>query len=92
MNKSDIAARVAGRTSLSIAQANDAVNAVFETIQQGLSEGDTVTLIGFGTFSTKTRAPRMGRHPRTGQSIAIAEARTPSFKAGKSLRDAVRSR
>lgn len=92
MNKSDIVARVAGRTSLSIPQANDAVNAVFEAIQQGLSDGDTVTLVGFGTFSTKKRAARTGRHPRTGQSIAIAAARTTSFKAGKSLRDAVCSR
>ena len=92
MNKSDIVARVAHRTSLSRAQAQDALNAVFEVIQDGLSNGDTITLIGFGTFSTKSRAARTGRNPRTGQRMAIAASKTPSFKAGKSLRDAVRSR
>ena len=91
MNKSDIVARVADRTSLSKAQAQDALNAVFEVIRDGLSNGDTITLIGFGTFSTKSRAARTGRNPRTGQRMAIAASKTPSFKAGKSLRDAVRS-
>ena len=92
MNKSDIVARVAGRTSLSKAQAQDALDAVLEVIRDGLSNGDTITLIGFGTFSTKSRAARTGRNPRTGQRLAIAASKTPSFKAGKSLRDAVRSR
>jgi len=92
MNKSDIVARVADRTSLPKAQAEDAVNAVFEAIRDGLSNGDTITLVGFGTFSTKSRAARTGRNPRTGQRMAIAASKTPSFKAGKSLRDAVRSR
>ena len=92
MNKSDIVARVADRTSLSRAQAQDALDAVLEVIRDGLSNGDTITLIGFGTFSTKSRAARAGRNPRTGQRLAIAASKTPSFKAGKSLRDAVRSR
>ena len=92
MNKSDIAARVASRTSLSKAQAHDAMNAVLEAIRDGLSDGETVTLIGFGTFSLKKRSARSGRNPRTGQDIAIAASTTPSFKAGKDLRDAVRSR
>ena len=92
MNKSDIAARVASRTSLSKAQAHDAMNAVLEAIRDGLSIGETVTLIGFGTFSLKKRSARSGRNPRTGQDIAIAASTTPSFKAGKDLRDAVRSR
>ena len=92
MNKSDMVARVADRTSLSRVQAQDALNAVLEVIRDGLSNGDTITLIGFGTFSTKSRAARTGRNPRTGQRMAIAASKTPSFKAGKSLRDAVRSR
>lgn len=92
MNKSDIVARVADRTSLSRAQAQDALDAALEVIRDGLSNGDTITLIGFGTFSTKSRAARTGRNPRTGQRLAIAASKTPSFKAGKSLRDAVRSR
>ena len=90
MNKSDIASRVANQTSLSKAQANAAVNAAFEAIQDALVTGNTVTLIGFGTFSTRVRAARTGRHPRTGQRMAIAASKTPSFKAGKALRDAVR--
>ena len=92
MNKSDIVARVADRTSLSRAQAQDALDAVLEVIRDGLSNGDTITLIGFGTFSTKSRAARTGRNPSTGQRLAIAASKTPSFKAGKSLRDAVGSR
>lgn len=90
MNKSGIAARVASRVSLSKAQANDAVNEVFEAIQDALASGETVTLIGFGTFSARNRAARTGRNPRTGQKIAVAASKVPSFKAGKALRDAVR--
>ena len=92
MNKSDIVARVADRTSLSMAQAQDALNAVLAVIQDGLANGESVTLTGFGTFSTKSRTARMGRNPRTGEPMAIPACKTPSFKAGKSLRVAVRSR
>ena len=92
MNKSDIVARVADRTSLSMAQAQDALNAELAVIQDGLANGDSVALTGFGTFSTRSRTARMGRNPRTGVPMAIATCKTSSFKAGKTLRDAVRSR
>ena len=90
MKKSDIVAHVANRVSLSKAEASQAVNAVFEVIQDTLERGESVAVTGFGTFSTKSRPARTGRNPRTGESIAIAASTVPSFKAGKTLRDAVR--
>ena len=90
VKKSDIVAHVANRVSLSEAETNEAVNAVFEVIQDTLERGESVAVTGFGTFSTKSRPARTGRNPRTGESIAIAASTVPSFKAGKTLRDAVR--
>ena len=90
MRKSDIAAHVADRVSLSKAQAEGAVNALIEAIRGALANGEKVSLAGFGTFSTRSRPARRGRNPRTGESIAIAATKTPSFKAGKALRDTVR--
>ena len=90
MTKSDIVAHVASRVSLSKAEANETVNAVFEAIQEALARGEPVAVAGFGTFSTKSRPARTGRNPQTGDSVAIAASRAPAFKAGKTLRDAVR--
>ena len=90
MRKSDIAAHVAGRVSLKKGQAEGAVDAVFEAIRDALADGDTVSVRGFGTFSTKSRPARMGRNPRTGESVAIAASKAPSFKAAKALRDGLR--
>ena len=89
MNKSDLAARVAAQASMYRAHAAAAVNTLFSTIADAPAGGETVTIAGFGTFSTKTRPVRQGRNPRTGESIAIAASKRPSFKAGKTLRDAV---
>ena len=90
MRKADIAAEVAGRASLTKAQAKSAVNAVFDVIRDALAHGDTVSVTGFGRFSTKSRPARTGRNPQTGESIAIAASKAPSFKAGKALRDELR--
>ena len=90
MRKSDIAAYVAEQDSLSKAEAERAVNALLEAIRDALASGETVSLPGFGTFSTRSRAARQGRNPATGEPIDIAASKTPSFKAGKALRDAVR--
>ena len=90
MRKSDIAVQVAGRTPLTKAQAKSTVNAVFEVIQDALANGDTVTVTGFGSFSTKSQSARTGRNSRTGESIAVAASKAPSFKAGKALRDELR--
>ncbi|MDE0034173.1 MAG: HU family DNA-binding protein [Deltaproteobacteria bacterium] len=86
MGKADLAVEVSGRASLTKAQAKSAVDAVFDIIQDALTNGDTVSVTGFGRFSTKSRAARTGRNPRTGESVAIAASKTPSFKAGKALR------
>ena len=89
MKKSDISSHVASQASLPKASADAAVSAVFGAITDALAREETVTIAGFGTFSTKRRPARQGRNPRTGESIAIAASIVPSFKAGKSLRDAV---
>ena len=89
MKKSDLSARVAAEASLSTADADTAVNAVLGSIRDALARGETVSVPGFGTFSVKDRPARQGRNPRTGESIAIAASKVPSFKAGKTLRDAV---
>ena len=90
MTKRELAAHVATRTSLSKSDADAAVSAVFSAIADALASGETVTITGFGVFSARSRPARPGRNPRTGETITIAASTTPSFKAGKTLRDAVR--
>ena len=90
MNKRELAAHVAVRMSLSKSDADAAVSAVFSVIADALASGETVTIAGFGAFSTRSLPARTGRNPRTGESIAIAASSAPSFKASKTLRDAVR--
>ncbi len=89
MNKTDLVDAVASGADLSKANAANAVDAVFDAITNALSNGDSVSLIGFGTFSVSDRAARAGRNPRTGETINIAATRLPKFKAGKGLKDAV---
>ena len=90
MRKPDIAARAAEPDSLSKAEAERAVNVLLKAIRGALASGETVSLAGFGTLSTRSRAARQGRNPATGERIDIAASKTPTFKAGKALRDAVR--
>ena len=90
LNKSELSSQVADQASLSKGQASDVVDAVFSAIADALARDESVAIPGFGTFSTKARAAREGRNPRTGESIAIAASKSPSFKAGKTLRDAMR--
>ena len=89
MNKSDIGDRLAGRLGLNKAVARDAVDGVFEAIGEALANGEEVRLAGFGTFAARNRAARTGRNPQTGEVLSIPASKTPSFKAGKALRDAV---
>ena len=89
MNRSDLCKRLAANTSLTNADAAAAIDAVILTITGALAAGETVTIAGFGTFSTRDRAAGQARNPRTGEAVAVPAARVPSFKAGKSLRDAV---
>ena len=86
MNKADFVAAVAEKTDLSKAAAAGAVDAVIEVITKALKKGDTVTLVGFGTFSVRKRDARTGRNPRTGNSVSVEAKHVPFFKAGKELR------
>ena len=87
MNKTDLTDYIAEKTELSKADAGRAVDAFQSAVTETLSKGESVTLIGFGTFSVKHRAARTGRNPQTGAEIQIAESNVPSFKAGKALKD-----
>ena len=70
--------------------ANDALKTFFSQVTMSLKKGQKVSFVGFGTFSTSKRKARTGRNPKTGAAIKIAAARVPKFKAGKSLKDAVK--
>lgn len=90
MNKTELVAAVAAKAELSKKDAEAAVNAVFDSVKDALAEGDKVSLIGFGTFSVKTRAARTGLNPRTKETIEIPESKVPAFKAGSALKNAVK--
>jgi DNA-binding protein HU-beta len=89
MNKGELIEAVAGSAGLSRADATKAVDAVLDSITGTLSNGGSVSLVGFGTFSVKARAARAGRNPRTGETIQIPASNVPGFKAGKALKAAV---
>ena len=89
MNKADFIGAVSAEAELSKADAGRAVDAMIEVIKKALKDGDSVSLVGFGTFVVRTRAARTGRNPRTGDEIKIEASNNPSFKAGKALKDAV---
>jgi len=89
MNKSDLIDAMASSAGLSKADAGRALDAFTSNIARALQKGQSVSLVGFGTFSVKHRNARTGRNPRTGATIQIAASNNPSFKAGKALKDAV---
>lgn len=89
MNKSELVAAVAESAGLSKAEAGRAVDALTGAVTSALASGDTVALVGFGTFGVKARAARDGRNPQTGETIKIAAANIPGFKAGAGLKAAV---
>ena len=89
MNKSELITAIAEHANLTKADAGRALDSLIKTIETTLKAGDSVALIGFGTFEVKARAERSGRNPQTGEVITIAASKVPSFKAGKSLKDAV---
>ena len=90
MKKADIVARVAARTGLDRFTSGGAVDSVFEVIAEALAKEEDVRIAGFGKFRTRSLAARTGRNPRTGESVAIPASKSPSFKAAKALRDAVK--
>ena len=87
MNRTELCARIAARSSLSKADAATAVDAVVLAITDALERGEVVNIAGFGKISTSRRAVRQGRNLRTGDAVAIPARTVPIFKAGKALRD-----
>ena len=89
MNKSELVQHIAKDAALSKSSAAAAVDSFFSGITKALKKGDSVTLVGFGTFQVRKRAARTGRNPKTGDTIKIKASKNPAFKAGKALKDAV---
>ena len=89
MNKAEMVERLAARTDQTRAAAREAVDSAFGMIGEALADGEEVQLPGFGTFTAKARPARTERNPRTGEAISIAASKSPSFKAGKTLKDAM---
>ncbi|QBY45813.1 HU family DNA-binding protein (plasmid) [Arsenophonus nasoniae] len=90
MNKTELISKVAEKSGLSKKDSEKAVNAFIETVTEALKAGNDVQLIGFGSFQVKPRAARDGRNPKTGETLKIAAANVPSFKAGQRLKEAVK--
>jgi len=89
LTKNDLIAAVAADTGLSRADAARAVDSAFEQVSHALARGDTVQLLGFGTFAVASRAERSGRNPATGEPMTIKASKAPKFTAGKALKEAV---
>ena len=89
-NKAELVERVAGKTNLTKKDVTAAVEALFQSVEEFLAEGEKVQVIGFGTFEVHDRAARKGRNPQTGEEIEIKATKVPGFKAGKALKDAVK--
>ena len=89
-NKAELVEKIAGKTNLTKKDVTAAVEALFQSVEEFLAEGEKVQVIGFGTFEVRDRAARKGRNPQTGEEIEIKATKVPGFKAGKALKDAVK--
>jgi len=89
VNKTELIEHIASKSDISKAAATRALASIIEAVKKTLKKGDTVTLVGFGTFSVSKRAARTGRNPRTGAALKINAAQVPRFKPGKGLKDAL---
>ena len=89
MNKSDLIDHIAQQADISKASATRALESALAEVQEALQKGDSVSLVGFGTFEVGHREARIGRNPRTGAEIKIAAAKVPKFRPGKALKDAL---
>jgi DNA-binding protein HU-beta len=89
VNKSELIDYIAGSADMSKASAARALEATIDAVKITLKKGDSVSLVGFGTFAATKRAARVGRNPRTGASIKIKAAKVPKFRPGKALKDAL---
>lgn len=90
INKAELTKEVVESTSLKKGEAENAINAIFKAIENNLSNGEKIQLIGFGSFEVRERAARKGRNPQTGAEITIPATKVPAFKPGKALKDAVK--
>ena len=89
MNKAELVEAIADAADLPKAAAGRALDGMIDSITRALQDGETVSIIGFGSFVVRDRAARSGRNPKTGETIKIAASKSPAFKAGKALKDAV---
>ncbi|OPJ61075.1 HU family DNA-binding protein [Clostridium oryzae] len=89
MNKADLISSMAEKSKLTKKDAETALKAFVDSVQEALAEGQKVQLVGFGTFETRERAAREGRNPRTKEKISIPATVVPVFKAGKEFKDKV---
>ena len=86
MNKEELISEISKKSKVSKKEAGLVLSAALESIQKSVKKGDKVTLVGFGTFSSKHRAARNGRNPQSGKAIKIAAKNVPSFSAGKAFK------
>ena len=91
MNKVELVAAIAEKSELTKVDAEKVLKAFIDTVTEELKNGGKVQLVGFGTFEVAERAERQGRNPKTGETITIPASKSPKFKAGRSLKDAVNS-
>ncbi|HHH13073.1 MAG TPA: HU family DNA-binding protein [Thiolapillus brandeum] len=89
MNKKELAEAMADAADISQAAAARALDGMIAAVTKALQDGESVSIVGFGTFLVRDRAARTGRNPKTGETIQIAASKSPAFKAGKALKDAV---
>lgn len=89
MNRTELVAAIAEKTELSKKDAEMALKAFTEVVADELKKGEKIQLVGFGTFEVSGRAAREGRNPQTGETMTISASKSPKFKAGKALKDAV---
>lgn len=89
MNKAELVASMSEKAGLSKKDSEAALKSIIDTIQQAMHDGDKVQIIGFGSFEVRERAERKGRNPQTKEEITIPASKSPVFKAGKALKDAI---
>lgn len=92
MTKADLIDAIADGADLTKVKADEALTIALDAIKKAVAKGDSVQLVGFGSFSSGSRAARMGRNPKTGEAIKIAASKTVKFTAGKAFKDAVNKR
>jgi len=91
MNKADLVSDIAEKADLSKKDAEKALNALVDSVEEALTGGDKVQLVGFGSFEVRERAERKGRNPQTREEIIIKASKVPVFKPGKALKDMLNS-